>query len=290
MPEFVCINERLVEAEEARVSVFDSGFMQGIGLFETLRVYHGRLFRLDEHLERLSRSATALGWAVSPSRELMRRNIEAVVNAAGEAGRRLRLTVTTGSLRPRGDGDPELTIVATVSTDGVYPRELYERGVTLAVSPYQQAAFDPTVGHKTTSYFSRLAALREAHARQAFEALWLTPDGRVAEGSISNVFAVRDQTLLTPRADTPVLPGITRAAVIEAAVARDVPMRECDLTLDDLQSADEVFLTNAMVELLPVVRIERIPIGSEKPGDVTRDMSEAFGDLLERELADGAED
>ncbi|MCA9245114.1 MAG: aminotransferase class IV family protein [Phycisphaerales bacterium] len=287
MPEFVCVNERLVEPTDARVSVFDSGFMQGIGLFETMRVYRGRVFRLDHHLERLARSATKLGWTICPSRELMRRNIDAVLSI-GAAAQRLRLTVTTGTLRDRAGGDPELTIVASASTDGVYPRELYERGVTLAMSPYRQSAFDPTVGHKTTSYFSRLAALREAHARQAFESLWLTPDERIAEGSISNVFLVRDQTLLTPTLDTPVLPGITRGAVIDAAVASDIPVRECDLTIDDLMSADEVFLTNSMVELIPVVRVERHAIGSEKPGDVTRDISEAFGELLERELAEDA--
>ncbi len=167
-----------------------------------------------------------------------------------------------------------------------YPDECYLKGITVVVADCRQSRTDPTVGHKTTSYFARLASLRAAHANGAMEALWFTPEGHLAEGAISNVFAVRDEELWTPPLDTPVLPGITRAAVIELAASLDIPVREQALTLEDTRAADELFLTNSMMEVMPVVRIGRDPIGNEKPGEVTRKLAVAYSDLVARECGD----
>jgi branched-chain amino acid aminotransferase len=283
--EWVSLNGRLMPADRAQISVFDSGFMQGIGLFETMRAYGGQVFRVKQHLERLVDSARRLGWTVMPDAADLRENIEQVVGATEHEDSRVRLTVTTGTLRPTEQETPELTVVATASAGVQYPRECYVRGVTVLVSDYRQGRHDPTAGHKTTSYFARLASLREAHARGAFEALWFTPDDYLAEGAISSVFVVRDERLLTPPLDTPVLPGITRAAVIELAVELGIPVREQQLTIDDLLGADEVFLTNSLMELIPVVRVERERIGTEAPGETTAQLYEAYGQLVEQECA-----
>jgi branched-subunit amino acid aminotransferase/4-amino-4-deoxychorismate lyase len=220
-----------------------------------------------------------------PDSDELTENVEQVVNASSEADLRVRLTVTPGSLRAIGDDSPGLTIVATASEGAKYPAECYTKGVTLAVSRYRQSAHDPTIGHKTTSYLARLAALREAHAEQSFEALWLTPDGRPAEGSVSSLFVVRDQQLLTPPLNTPVLPGITRAAVMELAVDLGVPVREKELSMPELLSADEAFLTNSLMGVMPVVHVGRDPIGTEQPGDTTGDLYSAYEGLIERECA-----
>jgi branched-chain amino acid aminotransferase len=270
-------------AEHAQISIFDSGFMQGIGLFETMRAYGGQVFRLERHLDRLANSARALGWTIMPDVDQMRENVEQVVGATEQLDLRVRLTVTTGSLRVTEQDAPQITIVATAAPEAKYPPELYTQGVTVIVSNHRQNAHDPTVGHKTTSYFARLAALREAHAKQAFEALWFTHDNRLAEGAISSVFVVEDDELLTPPLDTPVLPGITRATVIELANELRIPAREEQLVIDDVLSADELFLTNSLMEIMPVVRVEREPIGTEKPGEITRRLAEAYGLLIERE-------
>lgn len=283
--EWVCINGQLLSADQACISVFDSGFMQGVGLFETLRAYRGRVFRLQLHLDRLAQSARTLGWGLVPDSAAMSDCIEQVVGATEADEVRVRLTVTTGSLRVSDSEPPALTLVATASAGARYPVELYANGVTLVVSRYRQSAADPTIGHKTTSYFARLASLREAHAVGAFESLWLTPDERVAEGAISSLFAVRDETLLTPPLDTPVLPGITRAAVIELSAGLRIPVREQALRLQDLLAADELFLTNSLMQLMPVVRIGREAIGTEKPGDVTRRLAEAYDQRVVRETA-----
>lgn len=281
--EWVCINGTLLPADEARISVFDSGFMQGVGLFETLRAYGGRVFRLDRHVQRLIRSARTLGWSTQPDEDALREHVERVLAALEFESARLRLTVTTGSLRPTEQDEAPLTIVATATGGGAYPPETYTRGVTVLASRFRQNAADPTTGHKTTSYFSRLASLRQAHACGAAEALWFTHDNRLAEGSISNVFLVRDRTLLTPALDTPVLPGITRAAVLELAERIGLEAAEATLSIEDLLAADEVLLTNSMIEIAPVVRVEREVIGAEKPGEVFRQLAEAYRALVHEE-------
>ncbi|MBN2446843.1 MAG: aminotransferase class IV, partial [Phycisphaerae bacterium] len=213
--EWVSLNGQLMPAEEARVSVFDAGFMQGIGLFETMRTYFGRVFRLDEHIERLRGSAEALDWVVVPAAGVLVDCVDDVVAAVDAADVRVRLTVTSGTLHEQSQ--PALTIVASAAAGVKYPPEMYERGVTVTLCDYRHNRFDPTAGHKTTSYFARLAALREAHQKQAVETLWFTHDQRLAEGSISNVFIVHDQKLMTPPMGMPVLPGVTRGAVLELA-------------------------------------------------------------------------
>lgn len=286
MRHWVCLNGTLMPAEEAHISVFDAGFMQGIGLFETMRTYDGQVFRPQRHLDRLANSARTLGWTVVPDPEDLADNVGQVVSATGTAEARVRLTVTTGTLHAAATDTPALTIVATASPFEKYPDDCYRQGVTVIESHWLQGAHDPIAGHKTTSYFARLASLRAAHAQAAFEVLWCTPDGHVAEGAISNVFVVRDEQLLTPPVNTPVLPGIARATLLELAVELGIPVREQNLSPEDVRGADEVFLTNSIMEVMPVVRLGRHPIGNEKPGDTTRDLAIAYGRLVDRECGD----
>ena len=284
---WVSLNGVLLPADEAKISVFDAGFMQGVGLFETMRAHDGRVFRLDAHLARLIQSARTLGWTVLPDAGQMADNVRQVLRATSAADARVRLTVTTGSLHADASDVPQLTVVATAAPLEKYPDELYTKGVTVIVSPTRQNPMDPTCGHKTTSYFARLAALRSAHQQAAFEALWLTPDGFVAEGSISSVFVVRDEQLLTPPLGTPVLPGITRAVLMDLAVELDIPVRELPLTLPEVQEAEELFLCNSVMEVVPVVRIGRQPIGNEKVGETTRKLAVAYTELVNEECIGG---
>jgi len=284
--EWVSLNGRLMPADRAQVSVFDAGLMQGIGLFETMRAYGGRVFRLDRHLDRMIQSARRLGWSVVPDAEALRDNVEQVVSATEHDETRVRLTVTTGSLRPAESEQPELTVIASASPGARYPEECYRKGVTVLFSPYRQGTHDPTTGHKTTSYFGRLASLREAHAAGAFEALWFTHEGYLAEGAISSVFLVCAGVLWTPPLDTPVLPGITRATVIELADKLGIAVREEPLTGEDVLGADEVMLTNSLMEIVPVVRVGRQPIAQEKPGEISGKLLVAYGELIDAECGE----
>jgi branched-chain amino acid aminotransferase len=281
--EMACINGQVLPADQARVSIFDAAFMQGVGLFETMRVYSGRVFRLERHLDRLVNSAGELGWTLMPDHEQMTEYISALLSTGAGQDARVRLTVTSGSLRAAESGAPQLTVVATMSAGGKYPDAYYERGVQAVISCFRQSRFDPLAGHKTTSYFGRLAALREAHGKGALEAIWLNDQAFVAEGAISNVFAVRDGRLITPPLQTPILPGITRATVIELAAGLAVPVEESSLTPEQLKSSAEVFLTNSMMEIMPVVRIERDAVHDGRPGEITRRLAAAYTQCVARE-------
>lgn len=288
--EWASVNGVLVTADEARISVFDSGFMQGIGLFETMRAYGGVVFCAAAHAQRLITSAKKLGWATTPTEQALLAAIEQVVGACEHSASRVRLTVTTGSLRSAEPSDePCLTIVATAAAGGGYPDEFYRRGARVTISNYRQQGHDPTVGHKTTSYFARLAALREAHAAGALEALWFTLDGKLAEGSISNVFVVRGEQLLTPTLETPILPGITRAAVLKLSKKLNIAANEQDLSIHDLLDADEVFLTNSMMEILPVIRVEKEDVGNARPGETTMRLLAAYRELVQEECGNADE-
>jgi branched-subunit amino acid aminotransferase/4-amino-4-deoxychorismate lyase len=274
----VWLNGEIVDAAAACVSAFDAGFLHGVGLFETLRAYGGKIFRLESHYERLRRSAAALRLPLLPDLEHCRRALEDVLAANGLSDARLRVTVTPGQTQRPGDsgvGD-EPTVLATATAVAAYPREFYEKGMTVLISRYRQSKTDPLAGHKTTSYWPRLAALREAHEARCGEALWFTPENLLAEACMSNVFVVRDDVVQTPPVDTPVLPGIVRGLVLELAADAGRPAREIPLTINDLLDADEVFLTNSVMEIMPVCRVERKPIADEKPGPVTTWVAEQY--------------
>ncbi|MBK8913314.1 MAG: aminotransferase class IV [Phycisphaerales bacterium] len=285
MREWVSLNGRLMQPEQAQVSAFDAGLLQGVGLFETMRAYQGRVFRARPHLERLANSARTLGWSSIPDIGRMNDQLRQVVSATELSDARVRLTVTTGTLRQSEHETPDLTILATAATDGLYPPELYARGIGMTISRWRQNPFDPITGHKTVSYFSRLASLREAHAVGAMEALWLTIDNEVAEGAISNVFVVKEGALRTPATNLPVLPGVTRAAVLELAGILGIAAREERLQIEDVLEADELFVTNSMMELLPVIRLDSHAIGSGRPGEITRRLHEAYRECVRRECA-----
>ena len=208
--------------------------------------------------------------------------ITAVCQANDLADARVRVTVTP----PPVDADQPLLLVTAVAIAG-YPPELYERGMTvLLCTDYRQSDKDPLAGHKTTSYLPRLLALRTAQQRDCGESIWFTPDNRLTEGCISNIFVVKKGTLTTPPLDAPVLPGVTREAVIELAKTNQIPINETAGTVDDLLDADEVFLTNSIMEVMPVTRIERKPIANERPGEITGQLMNAYRKLVRNEISD----
>jgi branched-chain amino acid aminotransferase len=277
MSEFVFINDGLIAAEDARISIYDAGLLHGVGVFETIRSYEGVIFRLEDHLERMFRSADELGFIVTQNREEVAGWLDVLLEANDLQDARIRLTMTRGNLRQVSEEDPGQSVMfATATAMTPYPAELYQRGMTVIVSDYKQNPADPTVRHKTLNYFSRLAALQEAQKKQAGEAIWLTTGNLLAEGSISNVFLVKEEILQTPPLDTPVLPGITRKVVLELAEDNDMEWKEEKLTIQDLLGAEEVFLTNSIMELMPVCRVERHAVGKDKPGPVYKKLHELY--------------
>jgi branched-subunit amino acid aminotransferase/4-amino-4-deoxychorismate lyase len=284
MEDIVLLNDRFLARGEASVPVDDGAFLHGAGLFETMRAENGCVFRLESHLRRLMRSAEQLLFPLERERlpsgdrfaELLRRN---------EVTRgRVRLTVTAGAMRGP-EAEPSPTVCATASGAADFPEEFYRDGVAVLVSRYRTSPSDPLAGHKTTNYLPRLLALRAAQTQRCAEALWFTTENLLAEGSITNVFVVRDGTVLTPRRETPVLPGIARAVVLELCREASIPTDERALNINELLDADEVFLTNSIMQVLPVIRVERKDIADGKPGPITRQLLHAFRACVSKECA-----
>jgi branched-chain amino acid aminotransferase len=216
MSEKVFLNDKLLDVEQAHISATDSGLLYGAGLFETMRSHNGAVFRLQDHLDRLCRSATALSINHGFDKEYLTEAVQSVLRANELAEARLRLTLTNGPIAETIDEhDPTLLITATRLQH--YPPEYYRSGVMVALCPYRQNPTDPIASHKTTNYYPRLLALTLARQKRAAEALWFTTDNRLAEGCVSNVFLVKDSVLFTPPIGTPVLPGIARRTICEIA-------------------------------------------------------------------------
>jgi branched-chain amino acid aminotransferase len=276
----VFLNDGLVEVEQARVSATDSGFLYGAGLFETMRSRHGYVFRLHDHLERLRRSADAVTITHPYDSTYLEQVVGKLLAANELTDARLRLTLTNGPLL-EAEEQRKPTLLITATEFRPYPADYYRTGVLVVLCPFRQNPTDPTCGHKTTSYYPRLLALNLAHQNRAAEAIWFTTDNRIAEGCVSNVFLVKNSVLYTPPVGTPVLPGIARKTICELAQKQSVEMVEKDLYIADLLEADEIFLTNVIMEVLPVNSVEKHTVGDGKVGPVTRKLRESFSQAIE---------
>jgi len=286
MTDKIFLNDKLRNIDEAGISVGDSGFLYGAGLFETMRAYNSIVFRLNDHLDRLLTSAKTLSIGHSYNKEYLIVAVNKVLEANNLTEARIRLTLSAGAI-PQAQAKPNPTLLVTATKLQPYPAEYYKKGVLVVLCPTRQNTSDPACGHKTTSYLSRMLALKQAHEKGAAEALWFTIDGRLAEGCISNVFLVKDSKLFTPTTNTPVLPGIARKTVCELAIAGPstslrtgkIELVEKDLSIDDLLGADEVFITNVIMQVMPVVGIEKHNVGDGKPGTITKKIQEHYDEF-----------
>lgn len=285
MSEYIYLNDGLTDADTAQISIFDIGLLHGIGLYETMRSYKGKVFRLKDHLNRLFDSATALNMTISQSKEQIAVAINELIEANNlqNSGGRLRLTVTPGNFREiTPDKLPKSTLIITATGLTPYPNDLYKYGMTVVISPFKQNPDDPTTGHKTINYHARLSALQQAQLKKAGEALWFTTTNRLAEGCISNVFIVLKGKLLTPPLNTPVLPGIARKVTLELAKAHTViQAEEKELIIDDLLAASEVFITNSVMGIMPVTHIEAHKVAEAEPGPVFQKLQKLYQELTQ---------
>ena len=283
MPRIVSMNGRLVPEAEATVSVFDHGLLYGDGVFEGMRAYGGRVFRMQEHLDRLWHSARAIALEIPTTKAALAKAVDETVAANGLPDGYIRLVVTRGSgtlgLDPNRTRDPQVIVI--VDTIALYPREHYERGlriVTAATQRSHPAALSPRI--KSLNYLNNIMAKLEGLQAGCVEALMLNHKGEVAECTADNVFAVRKGVVLTPPPDAGILEGITRGAVMDLAHSASIPCREATLTRHDLYTAEEVFITGTAAEVVPVVEIDGRKIGDGVPGPVTKRLAADFHALV----------
>ncbi len=270
-------------ADKAAVPISDAGLLQGIGVYETLRTYGGRPFRLEGHLARLRAGADFLGIRLAESDSDIAAAVARLVQSNEVPEARVRITVTAGSMdRAESDRPGAATLIVTAVPLKPYAPELYERGAPVVIASLRSRTLDPVRLHKTTCRIRQFLALRAAHHVGAVEAIFLNTQGRLAEGAVSNVFVVQAGRIATPPADEGLMPGITRTAVLEVAGVAGIA-EERPVTMAEFLAADEVFITNSIMEVMPVSSADGRPIAAGRPGPVTVRLAEAYKALVARE-------
>lgn len=284
---FLFLNGRIVDAAEAALSPEDRGFLLGDGLFETLRAYGGKVFRLGAHLGRLRASAEFFRLSLPYSDEQIEQTIADLLlrNACPEAY--VRITLTRGcevrTLRLDTQSPPTVLIAARALSP--YPPEQYRSGAKLIISKYRQNSASPLARHKNLNYLLFLLARQEAADQGANGAILLNEHGQVTEESLSNLFAVRDGTMLTPPVHCGLLPGVTRATVLELAAEMGLECRETPIAAGEIFDCDEVFLTNSLMEIMPVRTVDKRPLRTPAPGALTLRLMDAYQALRLRECS-----
>ena len=286
---WIYLNHRFVKDDEALISVFDHGFLYGDGVFETLRSYGSRLFMVGEHLARLVRSAEAIGLTIPISLEHWTEILyEAMArNRVGtdQCDAYLRITVSRG---PGEIGlDPALcqtpTVVVMAKPLVAPAPQLYETGVRVIIASTKRNlsdALSPQI--KATNFLNNIQAKREALAAGVFDSILLNWEGHVTESTVSNLFFVAKGCLHTPTLECGLLDGITRKLVLQLAKDHGLPIEEGHYPADHLYQADECFLTNTSLEIMPVTSIDNKPVGDGKPGPITVRIREQFAESRER--------
>ncbi len=283
----VWIDGQLVDEADAKVSVFDHGLLYGDGVFEGIRMYHNRVFKLREHIERLFWSAKAILLEIPMSPEDLIRACVETCRANGLRDGYIRLLVTRGKgtlgLDPRRCPKPSVIVIA--STIQLYPEQYYREGLTIVTVPTTRNlvnSVNPAI--KSLNYLNNILARIEANNAGVEEAIMLNSDGFVAECTGDNVFIVQKGRLFTPPQSAGALYGITRNTVLDCARELGIVVAEPNMTRYDVYIADEMFLTGTAAEMVPVVKVDGRVIGSGKPGPVTARLLEAFH---ERTKTDG---
>jgi len=292
MEEIIYLNGSLVPRSEARIFVMDHGFLYGYGLFETMRAYNGKIFLLERHLKRLLGSAAAIGLGDSLAGvDLTKACLDTLkANQLGDA--RLRLTVTGGESDsfPWSGGKVAPTVVVTARPYTPFSAEKYEQGFKIGIATARRCTQSLVTGVKSLSYLTSVVARREAVARGLDEALLLNEEGYLTEGGSCNVFFVKSSRLVTPSLASGILPGITRNVVIELADELGIIVTERTVGLAVISQCDEAFLTNAMMEVMPLTAVtdnegNTVTIGTGKPGEITRRLMASYKERVEKETA-----
>jgi len=282
----VNINGKLLPKDDAKVSVFDHGYLYGDGVFEGIRVYEGNVFRLHEHIERLYESAKTIALDIQMTEnEMIQATVETVAaNGMKDAYIRLVVSRGVGDLGIDPDSCPKPTVVIIVASISLYPEEFYENGVSLVTSALRRIplqCLDPRI--KSLNYLNNIMAKIEAKQAGAPEALLLNYNGRVAECTADNIFIVKNGELKTPRLTEGVLPGVTRGAVLELGKQAGLKTKETVLGLYDLYNSLECFLTGTGAEIVPVISVDGRQVGTGKPGATTMKLLDMFRELRVRD-------
>ncbi|MDR4505664.1 MAG: aminodeoxychorismate lyase [Candidatus Scalindua sp.] len=287
MKDYIFLNGSILSEKEGYITAQDRGFLYGDSLFETLRSYNGDPFKLTEHLNRLRSSARKLRIPFVFTDQYCRNAVHTLIKKNNLTDAYIRITLSRGS-GSRGlvmTDNPEPTLLIVVKALTPYPKELYEKGMSIIVSKSKRSTSCPISCHKTTNLLTTILIKEEVENRSADDALLLNTDRDVMECTVSNIFMVKDKGVITPPLDTNILPGITRKTVLKICKNMNLLVKEERFRVETLLRADEVFITNSLMEIMPISRIEENEIGNGIPGEMTTVLMNAYKDLTKRDFS-----
>lgn len=282
MSQIIYLNGEFVKAEEAKVSVFDHGLLYGDGCFEGIRAYHNRVFRMEEHIDRLYENAHSILLDLWLTKEEMTEMVLETIRRNNLRDAYIRLVVT------RGYGDlgldpakcPKATIFCIAAQIQLYPEELYENGLVVnTVASRRNTNESTNPRFKSLNYLNNIMGKIESKLTGTIEAIMLNNEGYVAEATGDNIFIIKKGVLITPPTYAGVLEGVTRNAVIELAKKRGLEVKETLFSRHDVWSAEECFLTGTAAEVISVIQVDGRHIGNGKPGPITKELTKDFRDL-----------
>jgi branched-chain amino acid aminotransferase len=277
----VYIDGEYLLKNEAKISVFDHGFLYGDGVFEGIRSYNGRVFKLDEHIDRLYESAKSIGLKIPLSQDDMKQKIlETMRKNELKKDAYIRVVVTRGEgdlgLDPRKCPKPSIIIIA--DQIAIYQAESL-RAITASTRRNAVTALNPMI--KSLNYLNNILAKMEANRANVEEAIMLNQQGLVCEGSSDNLFIIKDRVIMTPPPSADILVGITRNTVIELAKKAGYATKEKAITMHDLYNADEAFFTGTAAQVMPLVEVDGRKMGNGKPGLITNELLTKFEEIRE---------
>jgi len=282
MSNFIFLNGKIISDADANISSADRGFLYGDGIYETLRSYSGKPFKLSDHLERMRHSAKQLRISFSYTNEDIGKWINELIerNCSQDAYIRITLSRGSGGGRLQMDDNIEPTTLIQVKPFSPYDSKLYDEGMSLVVSDYKRSTTCLISRYKSTNLLQSILRKEEAKKKSAHEAIILNTDSYVAECVVSNIFMVSDGNVITPSLDTNILPGITRKTVLDICSNTGIPVSEEHFMVERLLKSDEVFITNSLMEIMPVSKIDDSKIGKTVPEKITQQLMSAYKHLI----------
>jgi len=285
MSAIIYLNGSLIPKNEARISALDYGFLYGYGLFETMRAYNGRVFHLNRHIERLTGSCQKIGIPVEGIDFEKAVNATITANQLTDARIRLAVSIGEGAPVPNPATCTSPTVMVVALPYNPLSEEVYEKGYSAITSTIRRNSLSPSTTLKSSSYLDSILAREEARKARVDEVLCFNEKGFLAEASMSNIFLVANGILKTPSIDSGILPGITRETVLELAALSGITVKEQEITPEELAGTHEAFLTNSIIEIVPLISLNGKAIGTGKPGTVTRQVMNAYRELVVSETS-----
>lgn len=288
LPTVVSINGKIMFKEDAKISVFDRGFLYGDSVYEVIRTYQGIPFLLQEHLDRLWHSASKLDMAFSFDENHIVKEVNTCLGELGQESAYIRIIVTRGQgplqLDPVSAGANNVVVIAKEFK--AYPKEWYDNGVNILISHVERTsirAIDPNI--KSGNYLNNIMAFIHAKKQKAFDAIMLNNEGFITEGTTHNIWVVKNGRAYTPPLHAGILEGITRKTILILAKKNGIEVEQKNMTAEELINADECFMTSTTKEVIPVTQVNNAPIGTGEPGVITSQLHSLYRDFIKQQIA-----